>query len=81
MYDVKMCDVKKKKIDEELAPVRLLGDLVPRPVWTGLTVMPRIQVCMPCHIMIYDVCYMSYDIWIYCYSTYTGMHTMSYYDV
>ena len=29
--------------DEELATVRLQGDLVPRPVWTGLSTMPRIQ--------------------------------------
>ena len=30
--------------DDDVQPVRLPGDLVPRPVWTGLTIMPRIQV-------------------------------------
>ncbi len=30
--------------DDDVQPVRLQGDLVPRPVWTGLTIMPRIQV-------------------------------------
>ena len=29
--------------EEEMVPERTEGDLVPRPVWTGLTVMPRIQ--------------------------------------
>ena len=29
--------------DDDVQAVRLPGDLVPRPVWTGLTVMPRIQ--------------------------------------
>jgi len=29
--------------DDETRPERRQGDLVPRPVWTGLTVMPRIQ--------------------------------------